>query len=323
MWIRFHDTLRKGKKRGLPRAARFIYLELASEARPLRGVVELPVGMSFDDGLHDVLGGDRRELLRLFPLLTVSGTDGEEPMVVVEGAAGAWRIVIPSWDRWNGGDDSADRVRAHRARQKTGSEQDQQLGSACNALHPVSVTEPVTPLEESRSDQIPPRPPQGGKPETQGSRAVGQPAVAQPPLAKGPTSGPPHRPHPETKGSPGEQAVLPLGTEAEGKRSRGRRKQPETTCPAGWIPRPAEVTKAREYGFDDKRIRFEVEKFQNHHRAKGNTFADWDAAFRNWLLKAKHFQNETDEANGPKSEVKANGADVIAKMAALRRAEPT
>lgn len=31
------------------------------------------------------------------------------------------------------------------------------------------------------------------------------------------------------------------------------------------------------------------EKFLNHHRSKGNRFSDWNAAFRNWILKEVEF----------------------------------
>jgi hypothetical protein len=35
----------------------------------------------------------------------------------------------------------------------------------------------------------------------------------------------------------------------------------------------------------------EIEKFKNYHLAKGSTFADWPAAFRNWILKAAEFSS--------------------------------
>jgi hypothetical protein len=34
-------------------------------------------------------------------------------------------------------------------------------------------------------------------------------------------------------------------------------------------------------------VEVEFEKFQNHHLAVGNTFADWDRAFHNWLDRAR------------------------------------
>ena len=35
-WIKFHGEIRRGKHRGIPRALRFVFLELAHEAREKR-----------------------------------------------------------------------------------------------------------------------------------------------------------------------------------------------------------------------------------------------------------------------------------------------
>ena len=51
VWVKFHDKLCKGAKRGLPRAVRFVFMELCLEARPGRGVMSLPVGMPDLDAL--------------------------------------------------------------------------------------------------------------------------------------------------------------------------------------------------------------------------------------------------------------------------------
>ena len=40
------------------------------------------------------------------------------------------------------------------------------------------------------------------------------------------------------------------------------------------------------------------EKFLNHHRSKGNRFSDWNAAFRNWILKEIEF-NPPSAADAP------------------------
>ena len=34
----------------------------------------------------------------------------------------------------------------------------------------------------------------------------------------------------------------------------------------------------------------------NYHQPKGLTFADWDAAFRNWMLNAKKFAAKSSDA---------------------------
>jgi hypothetical protein len=42
-------------------------------------------------------------------------------------------------------------------------------------------------------------------------------------------------------------------------------------------------------GFPRRAIDAELEKFRNHHRSKGTVFKDTDAAFRNWMMKAREF----------------------------------
>jgi DNA-binding transcriptional MocR family regulator len=59
--------------------------------------------------------------------------------------------------------------------------------------------------------------------------------------------------------------------------------------PASWQPDDKQVQQLREkfpkLGLDD-----EAEKFQDYHRAKGSSFVDWDAAFRNWCRNAEKFR---------------------------------
>ena len=118
-WVKFHDELRRGAKRGLSRATRFIYMELSLEARPRRGIVELPVDMSAVDGVADLLGGNRDEIEVALKKLTA----GPEPMVVIEGDEGHLRLVVVKWSKWNSIDLSTERSRKHReGRASTGSE---------------------------------------------------------------------------------------------------------------------------------------------------------------------------------------------------------
>lgn len=110
-WIKFHAELTKGAKRGLRRAHRFIYMELSLHARPLAGIIELPVGMGDVEGVVDLLGGDAREVRDAIAKLS----SGVDPMLRFEGPDGARRLVIVTWERWNdapGG--STERVRRHR-----------------------------------------------------------------------------------------------------------------------------------------------------------------------------------------------------------------
>lgn len=103
VWVKFHDKLCRGAKRGLPRAARFVFMELCLEARPGRGVIALPLGMSALDALHDVLGGNRKEIADAIKALTTvpkHSPDDPEPRAMVEigGEDGALTLTIPSWE---------------------------------------------------------------------------------------------------------------------------------------------------------------------------------------------------------------------------------
>lgn len=60
-------------------------------------------------------------------------------------------------------------------------------------------------------------------------------------------------------------------------------KSRKARLPSDWSPSEAHRAKALDLGVD---LAFESEKFRNHHASRGTTFADPDAAFRNWLLNA-------------------------------------
>lgn len=60
-----------------------------------------------------------------------------------------------------------------------------------------------------------------------------------------------------------------------------------TQMPSDWSPKPDHLEIAIDYGLDPA---FELKSFKDHNDAKGGVYKDWDAAFRNWLNKAKTFQ---------------------------------
>lgn len=75
---------------------------------------------------------------------------------------------------------------------------------------------------------------------------------------------------------------------------RGRAKRPQTEAPDDFeISSNLAQAALDEHGFSRTRVELEKKKFLNHHRAKGSKFSDWTHAFRNWLIKAKEF----DDAN--------------------------
>ncbi len=174
-WVRFHTELRQGKHRGIPRALRFVFLELCLEARPLRGVVELPLGMDLVDGVHDLLGGIRSEVAKALEFYT-TGPDPSSPTIVIEGNPGAIRLRIPSWEKWNPIDSSAERMRRLR--------ENQRLRLVCDASRDVTDPPSRYGTEESREDQIrdlPPSPPPGDQPAPGGpdeSRPAAKPRKA-------------------------------------------------------------------------------------------------------------------------------------------------
>jgi hypothetical protein len=126
VWVKFHDKLCTGAKRGLPRAVRFVFMELCLASRPGRGVIDLPIGMQDLDAIHDILGGNRDEVAEAMRLLTTvprPTADDRKPRAMVElaGEDGARRLTIPSWATWNSGQESpgasTERSRKHRKKQ--------------------------------------------------------------------------------------------------------------------------------------------------------------------------------------------------------------
>lgn len=139
-WIKFHSELREGAKRGLPRATRFVFLELSLLTRNGRGETALPLGMSDVDAVHDMLGGSRREVVEALKLLTA----GPTPMVeFFDGPAGR-SLRIPSWSTWNKLDVSTERVAKHRGAAKRNADVTRYIDVG-NAN--------VTPPDQIRSDQ--------------------------------------------------------------------------------------------------------------------------------------------------------------------------
>lgn len=151
-WVPFHSSLREGDKRGLPRAVRFVYLELSLLTRPSGGRLPLPRGFKSDlDAVHDILGGDRREIRAALELLTtpLDPTDPrDEPMLRLSGPPERRILELPAHKRWVRPDTTAERVRRHRNR---GFEQSPLVGESCNANEGVSETpSPVTDVTGQR-----------------------------------------------------------------------------------------------------------------------------------------------------------------------------
>jgi len=61
------------------------------------------------------------------------------------------------------------------------------------------------------------------------------------------------------------------------------RRSPERSLPEDWKPNVGHQEKAQEKHLD---VSFLAESFRNHAAANDRRARDWDAAFRNWILKA-------------------------------------
>jgi hypothetical protein len=144
-WIPFHSGLREGDKRGLPRAVRFVYLELSLIARPFAGAIPLPRGFKSDlDAVHDMLGGNRREVAEALALLTVpmDPTDpSDTPMLTLSGPPERRILSVTSHSRWVRVDNSTARVRRLRERQ---SEEEREFAPLGNAFPTVAGTRSET-----------------------------------------------------------------------------------------------------------------------------------------------------------------------------------
>lgn len=166
-WIKFHEELTKGAKRGIRRALRFVYLELSLLARPKAGRIELPLGMGDVEGVIDLLGGDAREVrdaVRVF-------TSGPEPMLAFDGEPGARALIVTKWVRWNElPGSSTERVKRHRERSAT------EVKRVTPKIETVDETEPERigngpRVEKSREDKNPPvSPPSGDAPKPDRSK---------------------------------------------------------------------------------------------------------------------------------------------------------
>jgi hypothetical protein len=66
----------------------------------------------------------------------------------------------------------------------------------------------------------------------------------------------------------------------------------------GWEPTNELTASLEAQGFQKEFICSEVPKFRDHHRAKGSLFRDHDAAFRNWMRRAKEWSAAKPDSGG-------------------------
>lgn len=80
--------------------------------------------------------------------------------------------------------------------------------------------------------------------------------------------------------------TLPLDTPKPTQPTTSKRRKPETSLPDDWQPTEDHRIYAARYQLDVDR---EAERFRNHAAMKDRRVRDWNAAFRNWLDKAREF----------------------------------
>jgi hypothetical protein len=167
-WVPFQERLAKGDKRGLPRGVRFVYLELALEARRRSGFIDLTLGWTTEKAVHDLIGGNRREIKKALQAFTKPDEDGLAPIEIVRDES-KHRLILTKWPHWAGPKSSTQRVRDYRERQRNADL------SANETLHPVSRRNGETPYSteqyrtgQERTEQ-PPLAPQGGEGEPSAS----------------------------------------------------------------------------------------------------------------------------------------------------------
>lgn len=74
------------------------------------------------------------------------------------------------------------------------------------------------------------------------------------------------------------------------------RKKPAIRLPASWAPNEAHTQYALTEGIA---LEFQAERFRTHAEANDRRLVSWDAAFKNWLLKAERTARSKPAANSP------------------------
>jgi hypothetical protein len=92
-----------------------------------------------------------------------------------------------------------------------------------------------------------------------------------------------HRFTPGVTPKPTQAQALPTSTATTTATETSSRRSPERGIPEGWKPNAGHQEKAQAKHLD---VSFLAESFRNHAEANDRRVRDWDAAFRNWILKA-------------------------------------
>ncbi len=259
-WVRFHEELTQGAKRGIKRALRFVYMELSLAARKskTRGKILLAKGMSDLDAVHDVIGGDRREVAAAIREFSV----GAEPSLVFETVGTGDRyLVVINWHKWNPNSDlSTYRVERHRDSngQSVCPEELPALTDTCNGDQP-----PDTPVSETVDSAF-----------RNGAETV--------PRARARASN-----------SPSLSGSLSSSSETTSQGSRQAAGQPSSgrwvsaTLPPDDIPLTDELRDYCVMAGAPEPTEDHVRAFLANAKSKGQQFANWEERFKWWMLEEK------------------------------------
>jgi hypothetical protein len=100
-------------------------------------------------------------------------------------------------------------------------------------------------------------------------------------------------------------------------KSRSRKKPQGTPAPDSYPLDEGHLEKAREYGFrgDLAALEFTTNKFLEFHKARGTTFASWDAGWRTWVMNTISYGDDLTgtgrlNGSGPHPPGEGAGAEV-------------
>jgi hypothetical protein len=78
----------------------------------------------------------------------------------------------------------------------------------------------------------------------------------------------------------------------------------------GWSPGETGRHYAKQQGLTEQQTLAAFEKFKAHHLAKGSAMADWNAAWRTWVLREVEYATKASAAPG-RGRSRFNVADYV------------
>lgn len=105
----------------------------------------------------------------------------------------------------------------------------------------------------------------------------------------------PSQPREATPPTHGSRTVIDTLVNRQGEKST--RTASKKTCPDDFQVSESMKEWATSKGFPTDRLESETDRFLDWHRSKGNRFADWTAAWRNWITKSQDFERTRNSAD--------------------------